>query len=265
MSDLIDGHVAHIRAAGYSEVTISDRAEVLRRVDRELPCGLESATTPELAEWLSHPGWSPQTRATYYGHIRAFYRWACDTRHSEYLSYDPSAGLTRPKIPQRAPRPVSDDELHRALTGLDERYRLYVLLAYHAGLRCCEIVRLHREHITDRDLLIVRGKGGYRDMLPTHPEIWAAVKGLPPGPVCHITRAANLSRAAGCQFEHLGLKGVTMHRFRHAFATDLLRNGVNIRIVQELLRHRSLASTQVYCQVTDEERRRAVCTLLAVA
>lgn len=265
MSDLIDLHIAHIRAAGYSTVTASDRAEVLRRMDRDLPYGLESATTEELAAWLAHPGWSAQTRATYYGHVRAFYRWACDESHTDYLSFDPSAGLTRPRVPKRAPRPVTDAQLQHALNTLVDPWLRYVLLAYHAGLRACEIVKLERADVTERTLTVRQGKGGYSDVLPTHPAIWRSIEQLPDGYVCHIEWPGSLSQAVSKQLTAIGLPGATLHRFRHSFATDLLRHGVSIRVVQELLRHRSLSSTAMYTAVTDEERRLAICTLLPAA
>jgi integrase len=259
--DLIDAHLAHITAAGYSPNTITDRGELLRRVDHDLPYGIESATTDELAAWLAHPGWSIQTRATYYGHLAGYYGWATDPA-SPILDYDPSAGLTRPRVPRTTPRPVSTAELGYALDHAAEPWRLYILLAAYAGLRCCEIARIQRADINE-DMIIVRGKGGTVAAIPTHPLIWAAVEHLPFGAIARTVRGTcpspnYLSSCSAAHFRRIGLAGVTLHRFRHWLGTHSLREGGNLRVTQTLLRHASLATTAIYTQVTDGERWAAI-------
>ena len=59
-------------------------------------------------------------------------------------------------------------------------------------------------------------------------------------------------------FERVGLHGVTLHRFRHWFATTLLANGTDLLTVSKLLGHSSTSTTAVYCQITDGQRRTAI-------
>lgn len=268
MSDLIAAHLAHCRSRGLARTTIHVREKTLRRVDRDLPCGLEQATVQELEFWLGEGyrdpgsnGWKPWTRATHYGHIRAFFRWACDPRNP-ILDYDPAAALNRPAAKPGAPRPASTDQLEYALTHLGEPWRGYVLLAAAGGLRCFEIATIRREDITV-DSIHIQGKGGKLAAVPTHPLIWATVKDLPPGPLArpvggHPPTAQYISARTAWQLRRLGLD-LTLHKFRHWLGTTSLRaEGGNLRKTQELLRHASVATTAIYTQITDEERRAAI-------
>src|SRR3712207_3773509 len=131
MNAWIERHKAHMESAGMAENTIKDRREVLHRLDKELPLGLIEATVEELEHWLAGPRrkpWSNQTKATYWGHIVGFYRWAADPNRMPHLSYDPSASLCRPHVPQRAPRPITDDDLVLVLQRARGRFRIYCLL-----------------------------------------------------------------------------------------------------------------------------------------
>lgn len=256
--DLIEMHLQHLRAAGMADNTIDDRRKLLHRLNCELPMGLEQATVEELADWLAREGWSVQTRATYYGHIRGFFVWACDPLNPR-LDYDPSRSLSRPKVPAGVPRPVTDAELAYALEESTEPWRRRVLLAAYAGLRCVELASIRRQDITVTNLTIT-GKGGKTRVVPTWPEIWRTVHPLPPG-VLDTRNADCISRDAGPYFDRIGLPEITMHRFRHWFATTALANGADLRTVQELMGHASPATTAIYCQITDEQRRTAIAAL----
>ena len=268
MSDLIDAHLAHIRAGGYADNTIKDRGDLLYRIDRELPLGLEQATVEELAGWLASDRWSVATWATYYGHIRSFFTWACDPNNPQ-LDWNPSSSLIRPTVPKRLPKPVTNEELAVALAQAAEPWRTLVVLAAYAGLRCCELATIHTDHITV-ERMVVRGKGGKTRIVTTHPQVWAAVRNLPPGLVAGGWDADFIAHNGRHYFGRIGLPGVTFHRYRHWFATWLLRPeklggaGADLRTVQELLGHSSLDTTAVYTQVSDEQRRIAVAALPAL-
>ena len=266
MSVLIETHLTHLQAAGYSPHTIHDRWRLLNAADRALPYGIDEPTTEELATFLANPSWAAWTRATYFRHLAGFYRWATSGRNPR-LDWDPCAELTKPKNPDNVPNPVTDDELARALTGLDERWQLVVVLAAFAGLRVSEIARLRRQDITEDTVTIWQGKGRRDAKLPTHPEIWRRVKDLPAGLIMpNLLNGKQLdsdylTSHARILFDALGMPDVHLHRFRHWYATMLLRAGNDIRTVQELMRHRSLISTAGYTKVADEQRRLAISTL----
>lgn len=263
--DLLEAHVAHLRAGGYAERTIRDRYELLSRMDDQLPEGLCESTTDELAQWLADPTWSQWTRCTYYGHVRGFFRWACGGT-DPWLDWDPSADLARPRNPGRVPHPVTEEELNAALSRSDRRWRLVIVLAAYAGLRAGEISRLRREDVTEEHVRIVKGKGGRDAVLPTHPAIWALVARMPAGLLVRTRTGKQftgdqLSVMARHHFDAIGMPEVHLHRFRHLFATALLRAGSDIRTVQELMRHSSLATTAGYIAVTDEQKVTAVSAL----
>jgi integrase/recombinase XerD len=145
-------------------------------------------------------------------------------------------------------------------------------LARYSGLRAAEISRAVRTDIDERDIRVL-GKGGRTDMLPTHEAIWDLVRDRCDGPLVLSVRdsvftPSGISHAFGVRMRQLGIP-VTLHQFRHLYATSLLRApedggaGANLRIVQELCRHASVATTANYTQVTDRERRAAVGRLLA--
>lgn len=259
MSKLLPIHLTHIRAAGYTAATIRDRKRLLAIADTQLPGGIDTPTTEELATFLAHDGWSPATRRTYYSHLRSFYRWACASKPA-YLDWDPSSALTPPRDPTGVPHPVTDSELRDALARSSGHWRLVITLAAYAGLRRADICHLRREDVTADTIRIERGKGGKSAVLPTHPEIWRLVEPMPPG---RLVRAAdhNMSRYARRHFDAIGMPEVHLHRFRHYFATALLRGGADVRVVQSLMRHSSLQTTARYLDIADGQRRLAISTL----
>jgi len=207
-------------------------------------------------------GCSRWTIAGYSNHFRGFYAWA---DHAGYLDGDPTAAMDRIRPPQWLPRPCTRIEVGIALTA-PAPWRTAFALAYYAGMRCKEIAAAKREHITAESTWIPDGKGGNPAVVPTHAFLWDLVRDRPAGPLVASVRGealtANwLSRGGSRVLRRLGLKRVTAHRLRHSFATHLLEEGADLRVVQELLRHASVATTQVYTQVTDARKRAAVAAL----
>jgi integrase len=268
MSDLIAGYVRHMQAAALSRNTVRDRTELLKRLDNDLPMGLERATVEELADWLSRDGWSTQTRATYYGHLAGFFRWACDPR-SPRLDYDPSCALARPRVRRRAPRPVTDEELGFVLANTTGWHHLAAILAAYAGLRACEIATIARHDITEETITVL-GKGDAEFVLPTHPEVWRAVRDFPAGRLVEQLHGRQLtpngvSIRFGEWMRRLGRPGICLHRLRHWYGTNLLNHGADLRTVQELMRHASPSTTAIYTQITDRQRKIAVSALPVLA
>lgn len=254
MTDLIERHLAHLRQRGLSDNTIHDRKALLRRMDAELPLGLEQALVEELSNWLGREGWSRQTRATYFGHVKGFYDWACDDR-DPHLSWNPAAPLARPRVPRGVPKPVTDEELAEALRVAGPWY-LAELLAAYGTCRCCELAILTRGDVNQHTTTII-GKGGKTRVVPTHPLVWEAVRDLPFGRLVPGT-PATISKGARDHFDRTGMPAVTMHRLRHWFATTALANGADLLTVSLLMGHSSTQTTRVYCEISDRQRRAAV-------
>lgn len=261
-TDLIDGYLAYLRSASASDNTIKARRRTLGVLDRDLPYGLEEVAPEDLVAWLWREGLSAGSRDTYYGCMAGFYRWAVDTGH---FDFDPTAQIPRPKVPQRLPRPVTDEQLRDVLTRAADPYRLWALLAAYAGLRCVEISRLHREDVTERTLTIRRGKGDKPRVVPTHPAVWAEVSGLPAGPITELDAHQVSIYFVLYVTRNLKITGVSLHPLRHWFGTMVQRLHKDLRVTQELMGHASPATTAGYALVSADDSRAAVSLLPDVA
>ena len=262
--DMINAFVRHLCDLGRAESTVTTYADLLCRLDRNLPEGLAYACADELREAIHTDDRKPGTRHLYRAAAVAFYRWACDAS-DPWLDYNPTPHLPAVKVNARAPRPVTHEQLRDILNRARDPYRAWYLLASAEGLRCVEISRLDREDITERDTWL-RGKGGRERIVPTHPAVWAAVADLPRGPVARTPDGSRRAdrrqvreRANWYAQNRLGHRDITMHRLRHWYGTYVHKAaGGDIRVAQELLGHASPTTTQVYVATVDDAARAAV-------
>lgn len=222
-----------------------------------------TATRDDVLAWLAEPGWSAQTRQTYLGHVRGFYSWAVLVG---LVDADPTEGVGPIRVPQTLPKPFSDRQLEQAMQLLPQPVHAWFALAAYAGLRCCEIAGLRGEDIDHEanTLFIQSGKGAAQALLPAHPVVVAELAGMPRGgPLWRDQNgrpvtARQVSLRGFHALARIGVGG-SMHRARHSFGTTIYRSsGGNIRITQELLRHRSPATTARYTLITVDEKRSAL-------
>lgn len=253
-------------AARLSEQTVTERLRVIAQFSVESPVGAAFAQPTDIIRWMAkHSEWSASTAATYHSYLRAWFTWLTVM---DYRGDNPMVKLPSPRYPERVPRPVSDDDLVRMLTArMHHRTRVMILLASLAGLRVSEVSRARGEDIDIKTpRMYVLGKGGKRSWLPLHPLLVDAAQTMPqrgwwfpannrrPGDHVH---PKSVSDIIGSVMRRVGARG-TPHSLRHWYGTTLLDDGADLRVVQELLRHRSLATTQIYTKVSDERRSDAV-------
>jgi integrase/recombinase XerD len=253
-------------AARRSERTVEERIRVISQFADELGSSPVTAQPIEIVRWLArHSDWSESTNATYHSYLRSWFAWLCIMDHR---TDNPMLKLASPRYPDRVARPVSDDGLIRLLTmRMHHRTRVMILLAALAGLRVSEIAAVRGEDIdVSKPALYVKGKGGKRNALPLHPLLVEAALTMPrrgwwfpgnsrrPG---YPIRSKGVSDNIGNAMRRADVLG-TPHSLRHWFGTTLLDDGADVRTVQELLRHRSLATTQIYTKVPDGRRVDAV-------
>lgn len=248
-----------LRAQGARPNTIKGRVSV---ITSGLRAWSAHPDTEELTMWLGRPGLAAWSRVTYYSHIRSYFRWLHETGRRED---NPTASMPSPKTPRHTPRPMTDSECAQAMLAAPHRLRLWMTLTLLAGLRAHEVAKLRREDVTEATIFVC-GKGGREDVLPTHPDLWAMIRLMPPGYLFpsrggHISAHAVTVAVSG-HFRDLGIDG-GLHRLRHTFATRLLRSGVNIRVVQRLMRHSSLEVTARYLAIDDDEASAAIRGLVA--
>lgn len=262
--DLIDRYLDSLKAR-CSARTVENRRDILTRAHAALPCGLDQACAEELEAWVYQDKLKTSSRLTYLAALESFYGWAFDSRDPWLGGENPMLWMpAKPKPPRGVARPVTDEQLRRILTEAIQPYRLWALLAAYQGLRCCEISGLDREHVTDQRLYVARGKGGKSRWHDTHPDVWAAVKDLPAGPVAVDPRtgqratASYVSIRTALYFRHiLHMPGVSLHRLRHWLGVTMQATYRDARVTQEALGHEKLDSTQIYTRATVEQQRAA--------
>jgi integrase/recombinase XerC len=259
---------------------------------REVTRVLDLATAPgrgvPVAAWdrglleralreLYRAGLKPASAARALAAWRTFSRYCL--RHG-LIERDPARALAYPRIGRRLPRTVPAADLARGLDRISAadvtslRDRALLELAYSAGLRLSELVGLNRGDV-DRaaGLLRVRGKGRRERIVPAGAPALAALDRYLGGSrrtasrgdeaVFVNPRGGRLSGRTVQRVVHrrlgeiAGSLGVTPHALRHSFATHLLDRGADLRAIQELLGHRSLATTQVYTHVSASRLRKA--------
>lgn len=251
-----------LRSWGAADRTIVDRTIVIAAGLREWG-DPECVTTESLARWMAAPGRSQWTRVTYCYHLKSFFGWL---HESGRIPIDPTAGLRVPKAPKDKPRPLSMAEVKTVLSGASGSLRAWLLVALLSGLRAHEIAKLRGQDI-DEEQIFVLGKGRQEAIIPTHPQLWDLAQEYPRGgwwfpaktsrsSTGHVA-SQSISTMVTKHFSDLGIEG-SIHRCRHTYATQLLRNGANIRVVQTLLRHESLATTAKYTAVNEDELASAV-------
>jgi site-specific recombinase XerD len=259
-----------MRAARASERTVTERIRVVDQFAKESEIDDVARACPlDIERWkASHPEWSQATAATYHAYLRAWFVWLCRMDHRPD---NPILKLTAPRYPDRQPRPTTDAGLIRLLEWpMWHRTRVQILLAALAGLRVHEIAKIEGRHIDlAAGVLWVEGKNRKTRSIPLHPVLVSAAVTMPakgfwfPGikerEGKHVS-SKSVSQNLSDVMARAGVAG-TAHSLRHWFGTNLLSTGANLRIVQELLRHSSVATTQIYTKNSDAELHAAVTRL----
>jgi integrase/recombinase XerD len=237
---------------------------------------------------LATRGLAPASGARRLSAIRQFYRFLYSEGHR---SDDPAAAIEGPKRGRTLPKVLSvkqvDDLLAQARMGINnegksERLRAARLnclleVLYATGLRVSELVALPEAAARrDQRMLVIRGKGGRERLVPLNDSARRTMsdylalraeagldrsKWLFPsfGESGHLSRQ-HFARELKALASAAGLKAaqVSPHVLRHAFASHLLQNGADLRVVQTLLGHADISTTQIYTHVLEERLRSLV-------
>jgi len=222
-----------------------------------------------------HDGLTGRSLARSMSALRTFFRWleAEDITHNRGVMQ-----VALPKVPHGIPKPLTIAKAAAVIDAQDSgeadwiaaRDTAVLLLLYGSGLRICEALALTPKDAPSagRDVLHIRGKGGRERLVPVLPITQAAIERYMrlclysldrEGPLFVGAKGARLSPRIVQKLMQslratLGLPDTaTPHALRHSFATHLLSAGADLRQIQELLGHASLATTQAYTEV-DRER-----------
>ena len=223
---------------------------------------------------------SEATQARVLAGLHAWFRFLL---YKDYIEQDPSELLEGPKKSKHLPTVLTLDEVNRMMAAIDlssnegHRNRAILEMLYGSGLRVSELVNLQLSKIyLSEHYMLIEGKGSKQRLVPISPvaEEWfgywlqeratwplkpeskdyAFVNryGRPMTRAMVFTIVRRLCDAAGIT------KTVSPHTLRHSFATHLLQNGADLRVIQQLLGHEDLATTEIYTHLDVQDLRQAI-------
>lgn len=198
--------------------------------------------------------------------LRGFFKWLCA---NDYCKSDPTLTLEQPKLPKRLPKVMTVQEIEEILNqNLDELHSVIIELLYGCGLRVSELVNINLSDIDIKSkYLQCLGKGSKERIVPLGKKAVSALNKYLPIRDFNLRKnnvetkrllvdenGRILTRQDVYTFIHSQgekiHKHISPHTLRHSFATHLLENGADLRIVQELLGHSDVSTTQLYTHVS---------------
>lgn len=295
ISTFLDARAADLGAARNTQLAygrdLVDFADWLNRRGSDLP-GADREAVENYLVACDTGGLSQATRARRLSSIRQLFRFAFE---EGWRTDNPALRLTGPGKAQGLPKTLSEAEVTRLMEAARTRGRseadrlrdtaLFELL-YATGLRVSELVGLPVAAVRgDPRMILVRGKGDKERMVPLSTPARAALAAW----LAHRDKSEEAARQAGRaasrflfpgegreghltrQYFHglvkdvavlagLSPARVTPHVLRHAFATHLLANGADLRVIQTLLGHADVATTEIYTHVLDDHLKDLVLT-----
>ncbi|OJT01128.1 site-specific tyrosine recombinase XerD [Marinobacter nauticus] len=235
---------------------------------------LRDARRTDLLAWMSRglaDGLKTSTAARRLSGIRRFYRFLL---REGLIAEDPTLRIDSPRLPRRLPDTLTEDDVDALLTEPDPqepielRDRAMLEILYGCGLRVSELTGLTVDQVNLRQGVVrISGKGGKERLVPLGEEAvdWLVrymkearnelLKGKSSNALFPGNRATAMTRQTfWYRIKHYSIragihKPISPHTLRHAFATHLLNHGADLRVVQMLLGHSDLSTTQIYTHV----------------
>ena len=216
---------------------------------------------------LREKNYTPRSVVRKIASLRGFFKWLCA---NEYTKQDPTLTLEQPTLPKRLPKVLSIEEITEIFNSdLTKEESLIVELLYDCGLRVSELVNLKLSDIDANSKYIeCFGKGSKERIVPFGKKAQSALKKYLKVRDMIVLKyniqgnknlfikddGKNLTRQDVYTFirkqgEKIH-KHISPHTLRHSFATHLLENGADLRVVQELLGHSDVSTTQLYTHIT---------------
>ena len=274
--------------AGLSENSICAYSRDLEKVCTGIKKPLLSITQTELEKYfvyLEKSGHSQSTRARHLSSIKQFFKFCVEVG---YLSKDPSSQLSGPKSSKSLPKTLTLEEVDALMTvakthGQTEfqraRNECLMELLYASGMRISELMSLPVSIVRGRPkMILIKGKGSKERLVPLSPpaldaldkwlklrdekenlSIKAGLKGsnflFPSNSKNgHLTRNWFFNQIKDWAIEAgVRSENVSPHTIRHAFATHLLSNGADLRVIQTILGHSDISTTEIYTHIVNDK------------
>lgn len=235
----------------------------------------------DFIEYISELGMSAYSQARILSGLKSFFRYL---QFEDLMDTDPSTLIEGPKLGRKLPDTLSFEEIEQMLATIDmskaegPRNRAMLEVLYSSGLRVSELINLTLSNLYfDIGFLRVIGKGDKERLVPIGREAMKQTKIYIGEVRCHLTikpgnenyvflnrRGARLTRVMIFTIikrlaEEMGLKKkVSPHTFRHSFATHLIEGGADLRVVQEMLGHESITTTEIYTHLDRDYLRQVI-------
>ncbi len=218
---------------------------------------------------------SARSRRRAISSLKNFFKYSSLNNDLYKVAYSEVQLLKNPKIPRSIPKPIAEGDIELLIEELkkiskkswvQKRNIALLYLLYGCGLRINEALSITKSHLIDKSSLTILGKGNKERLVPVLDIVANSLENylkeipydLPSDVSVFVGDRGNPLKASAFQRDlknarvNLGLpKTATPHSLRHSFATHLLKNGGDLRIIQELLGHSSLSTTQIYTEVDD--------------
>lgn len=246
------------------------------------PLAVKLDDLQHFAASLHERGIGPKSQARILSGLRSFYRFLM---LNDYLEIDPTELLESPHLPRHLPEYLSTEEVDKLENSIDlttkegQRNRAIIEVLFSCGLRVSELthLRLSDLFLDDRFIRVV-GKGNKERLIPISDRairelnLWFYDRrqmDIQPGEEDYVflnRRGHHLTRVMILimikrQAESAGIKkNISPHTLRHSFATALLKGGADLRIIQVLLGHSNIGTTEIYTHMDDESLRREILT-----
>lgn len=267
-------------AAYVHDVELLKQFTELKKV-KATPLTLTTKQLQLFLQYINELGMSAYSQARILSGIKGFYKYLM---FEELIEKDPTELLEGPKIGRKLPDTLNYEEILKLLEAIDlstpegGRNRAMLEVLYSSGLRVSELVELKRNNIYfDVGFLRVIGKGNKERLVPLGRDAMKYLKmyideirihvpvkkgfeshvflnrfGKKISRVSVFTIIKSLARAIGLK------KTISPHTFRHSFATHLIEGGADLRVVQEMLGHESITTTEIYTHLDRDYLRQVI-------
>ena len=283
-SEWIPRFIQYLKMRNYSQKTLSSYNLTIRRFGQfvwltrtyrgdlskkwehkellRLETGVEVSAS-DISRYLEFLSYNRQYHASTYNRIlsslSSFYRFLL---MQEVIEVNPVPRIDRPKVKEKDLKYLKHSQVMRLLRSIpDERDRLMIRIIYATGVRVSELCTMNVEDVDFDDQMIkVLGKGGKIRMVfvdeETLDEIAYLIGNRLTGPLFAGQGGNHIStRTVQLIFKKYAPPGITPHKIRHSYASELYRRSRNLRVVQENLGHASIKTTEVYLHTDVDERR----------
>lgn len=242
-----------LRAGGRAKGTIDVRLSHVRRFLGELGKAPGAVTRTDVVAWLARDEWAPATRRSVRASLVLFFRWFSAANGG----VNPAEDLPRVMVPRATPRPAPDYCVMQALRRSPAWVALAIELMATCGLRRAETASLKVsdfQPVGQGWVVRVVGKGGHVRAVPCPPRLALQVRKRGGGFVFPGGQAGHVSAGwlGKCVKRALD-DDLTCHTLRHRFASVAYGASHDLRAVQELLGHASVATTQIYTRVSGDD------------